>query len=250
MSSVLTTRKRLIAFDFDHTIADKNTDLVVRDLMDATKIPESTKTLYKSNGWIPYMHEIFGILHKNGVTKKEILDAVYDIPEVPGIKNCLRTLNDNNFDIVIISDSNSEFITHWNRRNDISKYFAEIFTNPAFFEENGRLCVGPHHTQTECSISSTNLCKGNVLESFIKRKRNTELIEYENVFMVGDGYHDICPMLRLEKTDFACPRLNYAADTKLGNTAEKISTNVRAMVLKWVDGDDLLNQIKRNLNGF
>lgn len=244
----LQTTKRLIAFDFDHTIVNKNTDIVVRDLIDSSKIPESTRELYKSNGWIPYMQEIFKILYKNNIKRNEIEKAVLTIPEVPGMINCIKTLHDHkNFDIIIISDSNSEFINLWNTKYNITKYFNEIYTNPAKFNSDNLLLLEPYHTQIDCSISSINLCKGKVLDNYIKEKKIESQINYDCVIFVGDGYHDICPMLRLQKCDIACPRLTYAADRDLIKTAEKISAEIKASVIKWTDGNDLLDEILKKL---
>lgn len=238
--------KRLIAFDFDHTIVDDNTDIVVRGLVEMDKIPHEITKMYTSTGWIPYMQAIFKILHKHGIQKSEIIDAVRKIPEVPGMINCLKYLSSNNFDIIIISDSNSEFITQWNEYQNISKYVNAVFTNPAEFNGEQLLLVNPFHHQTECSISSSNLCKGKVLNDYLLHKQNNDVV-YDNVLFVGDGFHDICGMLKLNSNGFACPRINYAAERDLYSTANKISTEVQASVIKWNDGHSLLNDISKML---
>lgn len=233
--------KRLAAIDFDHTVTNLNTDLVARDLIDSSLISKEIKELYKRNGWIPYMQEIFKLLHKNGISKSELLTAVSDIPEVPGMVNCLQTLTKHNFDIIIISDSNSEFISSWNLKNGLSQYIDTIFTNPAKFNGDGLLEIKPYHSQTDCTLSSVNLCKGHILEEFLKNKN----FEYKNVFYFGDGGNDVCPMLRLKEHDFGCPRKGYACEKEveiIGNTPpHKLS----AELCIWENGFDLLEGIQR-----
>lgn len=238
--------KRLIAFDFDHTIVNGNTDIVVRDLIDKDKIPYETQQLYKSNGWTVYMGEIFKLLHKNGIRETDIKSAVENIPELPGMIDCIKYLKSNNFDIIIISDANSEFISHWNECQNISHYFDDVFTNPAKFNGNELLLLEPFHIQNECNISSTNLCKGKVLMDYLRSKEQNCVI-YENIFFVGDGFHDICGMLKLNNKGYACPRIGFAAEKDIYKVANEIQTPVNATLIKWDDGLNLLEQIKFNL---
>lgn len=127
----------LAVFDYDHTIVNENTDIVVRDLIDANLIPDEVKKLYKSSGWIQYMQAIFDLLQKHGKTKDDIYEAIQNIPECPGMIQCIKKLKENAFETIIISDSNSVFIDTWNK-GKISDYISTIFTNPARFDSNDR----------------------------------------------------------------------------------------------------------------
>lgn len=228
----------LAVFDYDHTIVQENTDIVVRDLIDSSVIPNEVKQLYRSSGWINYMQAIFDLLHKHGKTKDQIHEAIRSIPETPGMKQCMKKLTDNAFEVIVISDSNSVFIDTWNRDHRIADYISTIFTNPARFDANGHLCLQPYHHQEYCSISSENLCKGQIMEDFIaERKANGQ--SYDSVFYIGDGRNDICPMLRLGEADFACPRVGFLCEKELENVARKLSKDVRSTVFRWNDGYDL-----------
>lgn len=177
----------MIVFDFDHTIVEENTDIVVRNLVDKGKISDDVKKLYTDSGWIPYMQEIFHILHANNITKSEIKATVENIPEVNGLKELIRKLHrTGNIDIVIISDSNSVFINYWCDFNGMTKYIKKIYTNQAEFIENDILKIQPYHHQTNCDLSSVNLCKGDILEEFVKNEFEQNNVIYSKIFYIGE----------------------------------------------------------------
>lgn len=131
------TARFLAVFDYDHTIVNDNTDIVARDLIPSDSIPDDVKILYRSSGWINYMQAIFDLLHKHGKTKNQIQEAIKNIPECPGMTQCIKKLKENAFDVIVISDSNSVFIDTWNKGR-ISDNIDAIFTNPARFDTSER----------------------------------------------------------------------------------------------------------------
>ena len=52
-------KKLLIAFDFDHTLVDENTDLYIRKLAPGGVLPEKIKSIYNNRCWTTYMGAIF-----------------------------------------------------------------------------------------------------------------------------------------------------------------------------------------------
>ncbi|KAJ6638457.1 Phosphoethanolamine/phosphocholine phosphatase [Pseudolycoriella hygida] len=232
--------KYLAAFDFDYTIVSDNSDIVVRDLIPSSHpIPDHVKQLYsEENGWTEYMGEVFKILHRIDVTKKEILAAVTSIPEVTGMVTLIQNLIKMNFDVIIISDSNMEFIERWCETNGIDKLIHKVYSNPAHFDEDELLIIQPFHKQTTCSLSQMNLCKGQVLQEHIAR-RALDGISYDNVFYIGDGSNDYCPIARLGEGDFGCARAGFKLPKLLAE-----SSVVKADTLLWENGVDLLDKIK------
>lgn len=247
MSSGLISRK-LIAFDFDHTIVDDNTDIVVRDMLDKEKISDDVKKLYKNSGWIPYMQEIFHILHENNFTRSEIKACIEKIPEVAGSKDLLKRLHETGtIDTIIISDSNSEFIKYWCDYNNVSKYIKEIFTNPANFNAHDVLKIQPYHHQLDCKLSSENLCKGDVLEDFVRKQKLNHNIIYENIFYVGDGTNDICPVLRLGAKDYGFARKGYRMQREIDNFVSDKQYSLNANIVIWKDGYELKESIFKHI---
>ena len=237
--------KRLAAFDFDHTISELNTDLVVRDLVSAGYISDRIKEIYKTYGWTMYMREIFKLLHEKRIKKENIEDAIKGIPEVEGIKNCIKFLAENNFDIIIISDSNSEFIRIWNEHNEITEYIHSVFTNKAHFDDKGRLHIAPFGHQTECKLSAINICKGKVLQKFIENQTD---VAYDKVFYIGDGKNDVCPILRLPENSYGCAREGYSCIKELNKMTVQNPKCLKAKLYIWKNGIDLQTFIENEIN--
>lgn len=236
--------RKLFVFDFDHTVVDDNTDIVVRDLVAKEKIPSHVTLLYKHSGWIPYMQEIFNILKTNNIERQDIHKAIEGIPEVNGMKNLLQWLGElPNANVIIISDSNSQFINHWCTTNDIRHHIDEIFTNPAHYTDDDALKIQPYHNQNWCKLSSVNLCKGQILEDFMKNQQIHNDVIYENVFYFGDGANDFCPILRLKETDYGCVRKGYRLEKEMKSCNIK-DKNLKAEIFMWNDAVELMDFIK------
>lgn len=237
-------RSVLAAFDFDHTICDGNTDVVVRKLLPDEKIPEDVKVLYKSNGWITYMVKIMELLHENGIDARQIENAIDGIPEVAGIEELLVVLHANGHEIIIISDSNSIFINRWLKSRKLEHVVSRIFTNPAYYNDAGRMRVDGYHIQDTCHLSTVNLCKGQILMDYVDKRRKQGR-RYERIVYVGDGKNDLCPILRLSQTDLACPRKGYVLVEKLSKLPRDATTKAR--VVQWDDGRDLRRNLEQIL---
>lgn len=235
----------LVAFDFDHTICDDNSDIVARKLISSDKIPDTVKRMYQPDNWNAYMGTIFQLLNANFIDVKTIKDAINRIPSVNGIDDLLSELHSRNCEIIIISDSNSLFIDWWLKHKGLSHTVKEIFTNPATIKED-MLKIEMYHEQDHCKLSSKNLCKGQILDDYIS-KRSLEGIKFKRIIYIGDGKNDFCPILRLSEKDVACPRIGYTLVNILKKTNEDKSQQVKAKVIPWETGNDILENLK-NLN--
>ncbi|XP_015438200.1 PREDICTED: probable phosphatase phospho2, partial [Dufourea novaeangliae] len=236
-------RSVLVAFDFDHTISNDNTDVVARKLLPQEKLTDSVKELCRTSGWIPYMAKIFELLHSCSIDSKQIEKAIINIPPVPGVEKLLRELHVRGCEIIIISDSNTLFIGQWLKNRKLDHLVAQVFTNPAKFDENGVLRIDMYHVQDSCKLSTVNLCKGQILESYIKKRRN-EGVHFDRVVYVGDGKNDLCPILRLSERDLAFPRQDYIL-VKILNSTEKMDIpKVKSRVFPWSDGMQILKKLE------
>lgn len=230
----------LVAIDFDHTICDDNTDVVVQKLLTDETISKDVQNLWKSNGWLTYMGKIFELLHENSVNANQIEDVIVSIPVVTGMEELLISLHTNGHEIIIISDSNSVFIDYWLRSRQLERVVSHVFTNPARYDDDGRLRVDAYHTQHSCRMSTVNLCKGQILIDYIQNKHE-EGKNYEKIVYIGDGRNDLCPILRLSEADLACARKDYPLVDQLNKLP--ISMSTKAKIVLWEDGTDL----RRNL---
>ncbi|EFN80840.1 pyridoxal phosphate phosphatase PHOSPHO2 [Harpegnathos saltator] len=234
----------LVVFDFDRTICEDNSDTVARKLLPEEKIPQEVRNLYQSNGWLTYMNRIFKLLHDNSIDGKQIKNAIVAIPAVAGMETLLTTLHANGHEIIIISDSNSLFINWWLQSKKLEHTVSRVFTNPAQFDEDGRLKVDMYHMQRSCDLSSMNLCKGKILMDFISEKHAQD-VYYDRIVYIGDGKNDLCPILRLSEADLACPRKDYM----LIKCLAKLPHNMHpvATIMAWKDGTDLLQSLEEAL---
>uniref|UniRef100_A0A0A9WZ77 Pyridoxal phosphate phosphatase PHOSPHO2 n=2 Tax=Lygus hesperus TaxID=30085 RepID=A0A0A9WZ77_LYGHE len=228
----------LLAFDFDHTIIDDNSDTVVRDLL-----KEKPTRSHSSSGWTSYMQEIFTMLAAQGTTEHQIRKAVVDLQEVNGFSNLMEYLQNINAEVIIISDSNEYFIHHWLVGKGFVDKVKKVFSNPAKFVK-GELKIEKYHVQDWCQNSTENLCKGYILENYIN-DRKCEGIVFDQVLYVGDGQNDYCPSTKLRETDVTFPRVGYALQKKLEQLlAVGEKTGILATICPWTTHDDILNFIR------
>ncbi|KAI0240725.1 Pyridoxal phosphate phosphatase PHOSPHO2 [Lamellibrachia satsuma] len=228
-------KKFLIAFDFDDTIIAANSDLYVCKLAPEGKIPKRIKDLYSKHGWTRYMAAIFTYLHENGTVPDDIIRCMKEIEFINGMKGLFHFLVDNNFDVIIISDSNSVFIDCILSSAGVAPLIQKVYTNPAAFDESGQLQLQCYHIQDWCDLSTVNLCKGHILKEHVEKQRENG-VEYDVVCYVGDGTNDVCPCLKLRSHDIAFPRMGY----KLMNELDMRSGEVIAKVIPWQSGSDIM----------
>ena len=193
----------LLVFDFDHTVTDLNTDVEVQKLAPGGNIPSTSEMrgLYKDKGWTEFMGAVFTLLHKNNIEQSAILELMEGLDLTPSMADLLeKAVVDLCATIIIISDSNSVFIDHILRFRNLDQYVDKVFTNPAKWLEDGRLEIQPYHHQESCTLSSKNLCKGQILEDYIAQSQKC----FPFICYVGDGKNDFCPSLRLSEKDITC----------------------------------------------
>lgn len=236
----------LVVFDFDHTLLDCNTDVEVRKLSPGGELPEELKRRCKSIEWTDFMQEVFDYLHDQGVTSQQIKEFIRALPFTPGLKTMLNTLTNEGAEMIIISDANSVFISELLMAADITKHFKEVFTNPAVFDETGRLTVSPFSHQTECGLSRPNMCKGKILDDYIATRRSGGQ-EFSFIAYAGDGINDFCPMLRLhEENSLAFPRIGYALQKHILTQREEHGLAIKAKLIEW----DSLNTVSDAISHF
>lgn len=232
-------------FDFDETIISKDSDFAARTLIH-DDLPDDIKQLWSlEDGCILYMQKVFKLLHTNGISQESIVSIVKEIQPIDGIVNLMKNLNSNNCEIIIISDANVMFIekwlVHWNLNDTVKK----IFSNPAWFDDDGLLNIENYHHQNWCKLSVKNLCKGDVMDKYIKQRHN-EGVVFNKIGYVGDGSNDFCPMIRLSIDDMIFPRINYPIMKQFNNRSDNLTP--KAEIIPWKNGDDIWQEIKKRIS--
>ncbi|KAK9687472.1 putative Phosphatase [Popillia japonica] len=120
------------------------------------------------------MQGVFELLYEHGFRKNEIQTAIDDIKPVSGMIELMRSLKlDLGYDVITISDSNTYFIDTWLNKNSFTKNIDKVFTNPANFVD-GLLKIEMYHVQSDCKLSTKNLCKGRILDEYLAAQKITE----------------------------------------------------------------------------
>ena len=236
-------RKVLAVFDFDQTIVDENCDIVIQELAPDGFVADDFYEAHSEYSWPDYMGAFFRYLHSIGMNSDNYKACLSKMQLTDGMNELLEFLHDNNVEVIIISDANMYFIETILQSKGIQNLVSKIYTNPAHFNENQCLCLSYYHIQETCSLSSRNLCKGDILEEHISKNREAG-IEYVHVIYVGDGENDLCPSLRLQEKDVLYPRKNFALHRKTSTAA--VRNKLKANVVVWESGVDIKTNLLEN----
>lgn len=245
-------QRELVVFDFDETIVDCNSDSWVHQLLEERKIPIDLE--YRlGQDYFNHVQSVLEHLYTKGVRQEDYIKCLISMPAVEGIIDplisSLAKMSDK-YDMIILSDSNSFFIDTYLEYMGLDKKILRVLTNPARFEEDGRLTIEEYHVQDYCSLSSRNICKGEALKNFIGKQMLDHKTVYSRVHYVGDGENDFCPSAKLGPRDYIFPRHGYALDRlcKKMMNGQYYPDNgklpeLKATVASWKNGQDILNTI-------
>lgn len=232
-------RDGLVVFDFDRSLftIDDIDNIVAKKFLGYSS-EDLMSLVKKSLGWNAMMDSLASEIFEKGFKQDDIVKALEELELDEHIMKSLEILMKNNYEQKILSDANSIFIKHvLNGRRKGLHYFNEVVTNPAYFDEKGRLRIGPFHLKEHgCKRCPTNMCKGKVIEEWVASNM------YNRIIYVGDGSGDYCPAMFLRKTDVVLVRKNY----DLHKLIEK--EPITAKVLLWEDSFEMYQHIERLMN--
>ncbi|XP_028401483.1 pyridoxal phosphate phosphatase PHOSPHO2-like [Dendronephthya gigantea] len=223
--------KLLVIFDFDHTIVDGNTDTWITKLCDEVKHLQNNKDVC----WTDRMAAVFHSLHEKKFTKSDFEKCLQSLPFTEGMKELLGYITCHDIECVIISDSNSFFIEYLLEFGNITQSVREVYTNPAKWSDSQLLNISHYHTHN-CGQCAANMCKGDVLKSYI---RDTDSFE-KTILYIGDGRNDYCATLQMKPSDYVFPREGYTLMKLLQENVQ----NAQPKVIPWKNGFDILTTMK------
>jgi len=230
--------KILLAFDFDHTIIEENSDVCVHDLFPNKTVPEDLKSIPENSGWTAFMQALFTRLHENGVGRDKLLSCLSSVKFTPEMESVLK-MNDENVDIIIISDSNTLFIEKILYDKDVDHFISDVYTNPAQFDSAGMLKIKPFGFQDWCPLSEKNMCKASILIDHVNKKGDNG-VNYPFIAYVGDGSNDLCPSLSLRSQDFVFARKNFMLPKLISGSK---GAEMKATVVEWETAAVIKNQV-------
>ena len=191
------------------------------------------------------MGEIFNYLHSQNIKPDQILECMTEIAVSPGMVDLLNTLDQTKAEAIIISDANSVFIDHILSFHGLKDRINKVFTNPAKFNDEGCLQIEMYHVQDSCSLSTVNLCKGQILETSIEERMKLN-VNFTHVVFIGDGHNDFCPSMRLSPKDFVFPREGYSLVKYIEKMKDQ-GLHIKASIHTWSSGSDILKVLSKRI---
>lgn len=234
----------LVAFDFDHTIVDANSDIHVNKLFPSDNdrlIAEQNCSQF--NCWTDRMQEIFHQLHKHNIKENDYKQNMEEIPLTNGFSHLIQYLHSlPNSHLIIVSDSNLVFINTILKFNHLDHAFKDIFTNPAYFCKDNQCLVIEQYGQQTCPTCPSNMCKSEIIDKYVRAKFSQDI----PILYIGDGHNDVCPANNLKKGDLVCARSGYRMAKELKQQEELGKSKLQAEFFEWNDGKEIENFIKEN----
>ena len=277
MNSNWSDRKYKIAFfDFDYTIINVNSSnylnkLVIeyeaaRDLNSKSYTPSiSTLNKYKYSAEIEQLLEkndmtkrqnaIYKYMHSNLNIKRETMEkCLSDIVITESMKQLFNFLVQNNFELVIVSDSNTFLIETILRKNNLVSLFEplekKILANRAFFDGFGCLNVIPLNKEfnengeifscTNNAFCRKNICKGSVIENFLQKNNGPQ--QNHILLYMGDGKIDFCAATKLRFDDKVFVKNNSSLSKLLKE--DELKNKIKSSVVYWKNAYDILNHLQ------
>ncbi|CAN9509266.1 unnamed protein product [Ophioblennius macclurei] len=232
----------LVLFDFDETIICENSDEAVLRALPGQQLPDWLKNSYREGHYNEFMQKVLSYMAEQGVSKDSIHASVERIPPNPGLLHLFQYLRSRqlDFELVVLSDANMYFIETWLKHAGVRPLFAKIFTNPASFDESGKLVLLPFHSHS-CPRCPENMCKQAILREYLaSRQKERGGAPFQRVFYVGDGANDVCPSLALGPRDTAFARRDFPMHKLLTEMQQ-----FKANVAPWVSGEDIVDSLKK-----
>ncbi|ORZ26930.1 putative phosphatase-domain-containing protein [Lobosporangium transversale] len=227
--------KRLFVFDFDWTLIDADSDEFVFKHLNTELHQEQLASAGKVQ-WTDLQQRLLGELFKCGVTKEDIERTLSQVPFAPEMIEALKLMKSQGSELYILSDANTVYIDTILKAHSIDNLFTKVITNPAAFDEQGRLNVvrfhgldkKPHNCPLPCQ---PNLCKGREIQKLIDSQT------WDQVIYMGDATNDFCPSTRLQNTDIVLARRGLLLEQEI----RKRPYLVKANVLYWDNAQDVLS---------
>ena len=257
----------LVACDFDHTLIDTNSDLVLFDKLPYSQPLRQRFTTLRQEGlgWTQIMQtQLTDLATQEGYSKADVLACMHDVKINPVLVSALQKLGSGqspSFRLIILSDANTIFIDEILKANGLSEgIFYEIHTNPARWTTKDAIHVEPyqplslpHHCQRKCGA---NICKSDILKRARQELGLSDNAGDVRTIYVGDGFNDFCPSLSLSPSDLVLARDGYPLQkliAKTENDPEGQSEKVIAQVKTWATHRELGEMLlqlpdERNIN--
>ncbi|KAG0046585.1 hypothetical protein BGZ83_008243 [Gryganskiella cystojenkinii] len=234
--------KRLFVFDFDWTLIEADSDYWVFQHLSEELYQEQQAAIGKTQ-WTDLQQQLLGKLYDRGVTRAQLEKTLGQIPFSPDMIEALRLMKDQGSELYILSDANTVYIETILKAYKINDIFTRVITNPASFDDRGRLNVvryhgldlEPHRCHLPCE---PNLCKGRELQKLMDSQT------WDQVVYMGDASNDFCPSTRLSSHDLVLARGGLKLEKEIAARPELVKANI----IYWNNAKDVLQATQSIFN--
>ncbi|KAI9297072.1 hypothetical protein K502DRAFT_340506 [Neoconidiobolus thromboides FSU 785] len=235
------SNKILITYDFDWSLADKDSDHHVLEYY----YPDGIGILDQSGIWIETMQSNLKVIHSKGTTPEQIQQCLSTFPISSNMVEAILLAKKQDHSINIISDGNSLFLSTILKNYKLIDCFDNIITNEAKIEGNLITLLPVFNTPPNCNTKangientcSVNLCKG------IKVKQLKNRFDYKKTIYIGDGMNDFCAGCALDEGDLFLVRKGR----KLAKILTTDSHQIKAKIIYWDQAKEVLDVFKKEL---
>ncbi|KAF9192550.1 hypothetical protein BGZ51_005347 [Haplosporangium sp. Z 767] len=226
--------KRLFVFDFDWTLIEADSDHWVFENLSKELFQMQLEAVGKVQ-WTDLQHRLLGELFDRGVSRQDIERTLGQVPFTMEMIEALRLMKTESSELYILSDANTVYIETILEAYGISHLFTGVITNPAAFDERGRLNVTRFHGLDKephgCTLPcQPNLCKGQEFQKLINAQ------SWDQIIYMGDSTNDFCPSTRLRSTDIVLARRNLLLEKEIKENPQLVKANV----VYWDNAKDVL----------
>ncbi|PRP82658.1 inorganic pyrophosphatase 2-like [Planoprotostelium fungivorum] len=229
-------QKTLVAWDFDLSMIDVNSDEYVFQMMAKHLNPVPFQRANPHMTW-PQNTLMAKMYEEKPYTREELVEAFRHTP-FESI-DLLKWLNQQGCDLIIISNANVYFIQIILEVYGILDLFPEekIISHPASLIEGKGLKIDDYHNLENlhnCVVQCPQyMCKGLVLKRYLG--------QYQTIIYVGDSIPgDWCPCTVLSESDYVLARKEHSLHKKL----DKMNGTFKCSVLTWESYQELSSNIR------
>ncbi|KAF9926790.1 hypothetical protein FBU30_003701 [Linnemannia zychae] len=209
--------------------------------------------------WTDLQNDCLKIYHEQGGSSHKVRESLTKIPMDGKMIEACRLLHSKGWVLAIVSDANQVYIEGILEHYGIRDLFSAIITNPAFWDDKGRLHIQrlipsdgtPHGCPT--GVCSLNICKGQEVDKLLLQLGNNMTEETTTaplrMIYVGDGRNDYCPALRMKASkDIYFVRKGRSLEKYLQSPGTpQIQEAIHARIVYWDKAGEILTELQKAL---
>ena len=237
--------KTLVIFDFDKTII--NCDCLYEQArlgLSEEEEQEIEKADSMELGIEEAVELCYQLFKSKGKTLEDVNSYIDTIKFNDGIKDLLEFfhLNENNFELIIVSSNIDYPIKRILQREKVYEYFNGIFAIPSETCEEKIIKITPLH-KSNCKNCGPNGCKTYSVNQYLDKQGRDK---YKNLYFICDGFNDYCLGENLSEKDVLFPKKDLTLYKRLYEKGDL--KNLKCKCYTWETGFDVINAIKADIS--